>query len=314
MNELSFMQGALVDERFASLFEREEFEVDQTAEEYRLRNPTLSTGKKGRGNGSDSEDDLKDVYEPVEDADEYDDDDDEDNEGGSGNESDPEEEEEDLDSEDLDSIRYDPSGRSSKRKKGDPDEEEVGPIERLSRKIEQKTALKMSSMNRGDEKGRGKAAAKGRLSAPKQQLPAGKKSSGARMYELAEGVASSSALFGHSQQTKAARMSEKQRLSLPIQDRIKTTNTSNSRRSTVGQVGSGGESVASLRYMRNKTKGLVREMSYMPEEASSDQKKRRSSYGDAGESRGGRGSSSGRSSTSNQGRGGGIRSNSTRKR
>ncbi len=44
----SFLQGSgksLVDERFSSLFEREEFEVD--AEEYRLRNPTLALGRKG---------------------------------------------------------------------------------------------------------------------------------------------------------------------------------------------------------------------------------------------------------------------------
>ena len=75
----SFLQGSgksLVDERFSSLFEREEFEVDETAEEYRLRNPTLSAGKKGHN--SDSEDDLKGVYQAVEDDEDVVEDDDND--------------------------------------------------------------------------------------------------------------------------------------------------------------------------------------------------------------------------------------------
>ena len=47
-----------------------------TAEEYRLRNPTLSAGKKGHN--SDSEDDLKGVYEAVEDDEDVVEDDDND--------------------------------------------------------------------------------------------------------------------------------------------------------------------------------------------------------------------------------------------
>jgi len=50
-----------------------------------------------------------------------------------------------------------------------------------------------------------------------------KKGTGARMYELAEGVASSSDLFGHSQQTKVARQEEKRRLSQPIAERLQSS-------------------------------------------------------------------------------------------
>jgi ribosome biogenesis protein ENP2 len=54
----------LVDDRFSSLFEREEFEQDEEAIEYKLRNP--SKGNNNRGNGDDSDDDLADMYTAVE--------------------------------------------------------------------------------------------------------------------------------------------------------------------------------------------------------------------------------------------------------
>ena len=40
-------KGVIIDERFSKLFEREEFQQDEDAIEYKLRNPTKSTANKG---------------------------------------------------------------------------------------------------------------------------------------------------------------------------------------------------------------------------------------------------------------------------
>ncbi|CAM9903060.1 unnamed protein product [Ectocarpus fasciculatus] len=50
--------AAPVDDRFQALFEREEFQQDMETEEYKLRNPTASTGKRRSGN-DDSDDELQ---------------------------------------------------------------------------------------------------------------------------------------------------------------------------------------------------------------------------------------------------------------
>mmetsp|Transcript_34146 Transcript_34146/g.73798 ORF Transcript_34146/g.73798 Transcript_34146/m.73798 type:complete len:689 (-) Transcript_34146:8-2074(-) len=84
----------LIDQRFARLFEAEDFQQDEEAEEYKLRNPTASTGR--RGGNDDSDDELADLYEPVEGLgrakEEEDDDEDEDED----DEDDDDEEEEQM--------------------------------------------------------------------------------------------------------------------------------------------------------------------------------------------------------------------------
>ena len=110
-----------------------------------------------------------------------------------------------------------------------------------------------------------------------------KKGTRARKYELAEGVASSSALFGHSQQTKVARQEEKRRLSQPIAERLKSSGRSGDDRKK-------GEPAAKMRYMRDKATGFVRELTYVPED--SNRLTRKDSLDGDGKSSSGRKSSS----------------------
>ena len=63
-NDVDSNPNALVDDRFAALFQREEFQQDSTSSEYLLRNPT-ATGR-GRAGGSkqygSDEEDEDDLY------------------------------------------------------------------------------------------------------------------------------------------------------------------------------------------------------------------------------------------------------------
>lgn len=56
----------MIDERFAEIFEREEFQQDENSSEYMLRNPSKGMNKK-LGGGDESEDDLQGLYEKVDD-------------------------------------------------------------------------------------------------------------------------------------------------------------------------------------------------------------------------------------------------------
>jgi hypothetical protein len=56
----------MIDERFAEIFEREEFQQDENSSEYILRNPSKGMNRK-LGGGDDSEDDLQGLYEKVDD-------------------------------------------------------------------------------------------------------------------------------------------------------------------------------------------------------------------------------------------------------
>ena len=89
----------LVDERFASLFSREEFQQDPDSLEYQLRNPTQAQKeRRSRQHDGDEEDDLQDMYEEV-----SDDDEDEEEEEEEEDDDDKEEEEEEDEEEDFDS-------------------------------------------------------------------------------------------------------------------------------------------------------------------------------------------------------------------
>ena len=254
-----------------------------TAEEYRRRKPTPSAGRKGHN--SDSEDDLKGVYQAVEDDEDVVEDDDNDDDENFDDVNDDEDSElYEEDSEDLDSIRYD-TGKRKKSKLGGSSkadqEEEVGPIERLSRKIQQKKedARKHSTGLKSQSTATTKSSPRPGPMVDKKK----KKGTGARMYELAEGVASSSALFGHSQQTKVARQEEKRRLSQPIAERLQSSGRSGDDRKQ-------GEPAAKMRYMRDKATGFVRELTYVPED--SNRMTRKDSLDGEGKSSSGRKSSS----------------------
>ena len=66
--------GALLDDRFADVFEREEFQQDENSLEYKLRNPSKGLNTK-KGGGDVSDDDLQGVYEEIEDESDNDNDD-----------------------------------------------------------------------------------------------------------------------------------------------------------------------------------------------------------------------------------------------
>lgn len=281
----------LIDERFAKLFENEEFEVDENDIEYKLHNPTKSNKKgdlrggsrrKGYADGGDSDDELADLYDPVDDgvddaADVYDQ---EDEEGDEGDYDD----DEDDDLEKIDARKqYDFDGdadedfrrRSSKKRSNnsihksnhlddDDDEEEEGQIFKASRRIEsrQQKSLQVSS-----------------------KQPAANK----RMYELNDSISSSQAVFGHTKLAKEKRQHDRQLSQIPLQQRvnhdhrdkpanISSNSTSGSSSSAKGPLTkyhnskNGADNRHShnndvnIRYVKTEGEGLMREISFYPKD------------------------------------------------
>jgi ribosome biogenesis protein ENP2 len=290
----------LVDDRFSALFKREEFEQDQESFDFRLRNPTLSSGSKKKGREGEEDDDLNagagGMFKAVEeDLDEEDYSDDDDMLGGDGSDSGDsigngvryESDEEPVY---ASSSRGKNGGKkSSAGKRGAEDSDEEGAISKATRRILSKRQLK--------EDPRGGSAAK-------------KKRSGPQMFELADGVAGERAVFAHTSSEKARRMEEKKLGRQLLTDRLKSED---------GKMGKGGHGGASSGTKILKTsEGLVRELTYMPQKSASSgdrlekaskeelREEKWSSSGGRGASRGGgrgrggRGGGRGRS-----GRGGG---------
>lgn len=112
------------DDRFAALFSREEFQQDPESVDFMLRNPTVGSGRRGRGGADDSDDELVDGDAEM--LDEVSESDDEEEEGNGYNGQEEEEEEEE---------------RPRRRAAPDSREEEEGAIVRLSRKIADKKAV-----------------------------------------------------------------------------------------------------------------------------------------------------------------------------
>ena len=174
-------EGEIVDDRFAALFRREEFEIDRGSQDFRLRNPTSS---KGRARGDD-EDDL-DMFREVESDREnrYE-------EQEAGDDSGDERFVEDDFEEDLPRVRAETAPRKRPGKKGSDGEEEDGQILGASKKKKEKEKEKSQ-------------VAKG--AAPK-------------MYELSEGVSAGSAAFAHSKEEKLRRLKSKALAELPLAER-----------------------------------------------------------------------------------------------
>jgi len=148
---------------------------------------------------------------------------------------------------DLEAVRADGYHSRDKNrvkgggKRGREEEQEEGVIERVSRKMmDKRSGSNISSTNSSSGMG-------------------GKKKS-VRMFELADGVTTSGAVFGASEEAKMARRQERQQANLPISERIRAGGDRGGRKGGIV------EGDQKMRYMRTKAKGLVREMSFMPEE------------------------------------------------
>jgi ribosome biogenesis protein ENP2 len=220
----------LVDDRFADLFKREEFQVDETSLDYKLAHPT--TSRTGRRNydeddddedggehaaaGDDDEHDLRAIYTRVggkdaahdEDNSDYDDDgiDDYDDYGND----DDGEDDEDEDAEVIDKHIRSAGNKSkslstsNKRKKSGSgkDDEDEGQIAKASRIAE--------------------LAARIRAKHAPGQKPTGKKHAGPQLYELADGVDNGgNNAHNNRNSLKAKKHAAKTATSVPMSNRIK---------------------------------------------------------------------------------------------
>ena len=134
----------LIDNRFASLFQREEFERDELSLEFKLRNPSKGHNQKRSGN-DDSDDELQNLYAPVDEGNDVDSDQDSDEgdadvdvDGAGGGSSERYDDDSDIDevrNEDADSDAGASKSRSKKRKgRKDIDSAEDGEIYRATKR------------------------------------------------------------------------------------------------------------------------------------------------------------------------------------
>lgn len=286
----------LVDDRFSALFKREEFEQDQESFDFRLRNPTLSTGKKRKGD-NEEEDDLNagGMFKAVEedwDEDDYSEDDD--GLDGQGSDSgDSIGNDVRYDSDDEPAAYASSKGKKINKKsndKGAQDSDEEGAIGKATRRILAKRQLKDES--RGGD----------RSTSKKKRLA----SAGPQMFELADGVAGERAVFAHTSFEKARRMEEKKLGQQLLTDRIKSLEEKSRKGGRDGD-GTGTK-------ILKTSEGLVRELTYMPqksasnsdrlEKASKEELREEMWSSGRGGGRGGRGRG-GRGGGGSRGRGGG---------
>ena len=181
-NDSGDSNAELIDDRFADLFKREEYEIDTNNIDYKLRNPSGSRNhKKGYHSDEDNifnqvEDDDDDVVDEDIEDDDIEDVGSEDKFGGYDDFED-----------DLPRIRGGdaPEGKKHKRKgrHGHEDEEEEGQIEKASR-----------------------------IQASKKKGP--------KMYEIADGISTSAAVFAHTKEEKLARKKGKIVADTPLVNRL----------------------------------------------------------------------------------------------
>jgi hypothetical protein len=267
------------DNRFAALFEREEFQRDATSEEFKLRNPSNGLNRNKKSRGGDSEDEMEDLFQPVEDDgddgrynsdDDYDIDDEELDSygGGSGGDDDDEDS-------DIEAIRAD-EGNSRKRKKQrkqHDDSDEEGQIAKASRLAMERLKAKTKAQAKAEK------ATSGSSSAGKTGKSASK---GVRMYEIAEGVSSSKAVFGHTDEYRSQRKAERMIGEIPLMDRVKSSSRGRTNANDDeadgddddhddGDYSSGGggrktKSGSRIRSVKTAKDGIVKELSFMPKQ------------------------------------------------
>jgi len=243
--------GEVVDDRFASLFKREEFEVDKEAEDFRLRNPTLATK---RGGADDSDDDLGGMYNAVEEGDESsgddDDDDDDDSEGF-----DSQYEEDGGEEDDSDLEIYNPDDQQLMDKRAEKRQKTKATAKNVTKEIK-----RLKKGKRGDdeeEEGDIITASKKAASKEKQKNSSTKKG----FYEISDQFSSSKsagpmAVMVNDDAAKAIRRKEKKQGNVPLSDRVHEQKKSGSSNQRVFKGSS----------------GYTRELSYTPAADKKDKK------------------------------------------
>ncbi len=241
----------LVDDRFKTLFTREEFEQDRDSYEFKLRNPVLGQEylRKRGGGGGESEDELDQynvddgdaggggsstMFDPVaieDDDDDYDDYDDTPTGTGDGYG--------DSDS-DLDNVRYEA---------GDDDELQAG---NKKKKDARKKASKRGGKRDEDEEGafaRQTRVMQERKKEKEKGKSKGKEKSKLGMFELADGRSSSRASFQHADEERSKWRKEQAIENLPLSERVS---------SSAGRMEK--EKVKTI----HSKEGVVRELTFQP--------------------------------------------------
>lgn len=235
-NKTAGADGPIIDERFASLFSREEFQQDKEAEEFKLRNPVLSD-KNSRKMYDSDEDDLGDdakasmgMFNKVDEVSVSD-----------------EDEEYSIDNDDNSSIESDGSdigpryvdedrayskkkgNKSGKGRKGGDSESDEGEIARATRKMMSK-------------RGGGKSVTS----------ESGRK---VKMFEVVDGVSQGNVAFAHSAPSVAKRHENKQLERVPLIERLKSMKSSDR------------DQVVEDTKIIKSDKGLIRSYSFMPKDS-----------------------------------------------
>ncbi len=228
----------VVDARFASLFKREEFEVDKDTEDYRLRNPTLAS--KRPGGEVDSEDDLRGMFTAV---DEEEDDENDDDSLGSY---DDEKDESGREEEDSDLEIYNPDDRDFMEKR---DAKRAAKVKATSKNVA-KEIKKQKKSKYDEEEEEGDIFTASKKAAEKIEKKLKKRT---EFYELSDQFSSSksagaTAVMLNDDAAKAMRKKEKRQGSIPLSERV-------SEQKKLGKM--------EQRVFKG-TSGFTRELSYMP--------------------------------------------------
>jgi ribosome biogenesis protein ENP2 len=232
-NKKSGSDGPIIDERFASLFSREEFQQDKEAEEFKLRNPVLSD-KNNRKMYDSDEDDLGDdnkasmgMFNKVDEVSisdaevEYSLDDDSSLESD-GSDIGPRYVDEN------EAYKKKKSHKSTSGRKGRDSDSEEGEIARVTRKMEAKRNAKSVSSESGRK---------------------------VKMFEVVDGISHGNVAFAHSAQSVAKRQENKQLERVPLMERLQNMKSSNR------------DQVIEDTKIIKSDKGLIRSYSFMPKEA-----------------------------------------------
>ena len=223
----------IIDSRFASLFKREEFERDELSSEFKLRNPSKGNNQKRSGN-DDSDDELQDLYAPVDlDDDDVDSEDDYNNDGDGSNSHDDDDSDIDQirnndDDDDDDEVKVKDKSKKRKNRKATDSDEEGEIFRATARALEHKKLSALRSASATQKKTSKPAATAKSSSSSSSSSGSGskgnsKQSSGIKMYEIADGVSTSRAVFSHTEEAKGLRRGDKALSAVPLLERVATT-------------------------------------------------------------------------------------------
>lgn len=170
----------LVDDRFKALFEREEFQQDTEAPEFRLHHPNAAKKAALKANNYDSDDEL-DIYDEVEEEED---------------EADSDPSLSDNESETDDDEEYEKHLKHAKRHRSphvSEEQEDIGAIQRASMRRKERNEANNRSNNSKNKK---------------------------KMFQLAEGFSVADAVFGDSKVLKETRRNTAALAAVPLKDRL----------------------------------------------------------------------------------------------